>query len=99
MRVSRPILLIEAVLSFVVGLLVAVAMQIIVFRIRGLQATLGPHLKLALVFTGVSIPAVMCSEGSSRRSRRDPGTPVFPCNRRADDRCASRVTSIRPLSP
>jgi hypothetical protein len=39
----------------VVGVLVAVATQIVVFPILGLQATLAQSLKLALVFTGVSI--------------------------------------------
>jgi hypothetical protein len=41
--------------NVVVGLVVAVATQVVVFPIFGLQASLGLNLKLALVFTGVSI--------------------------------------------
>ena len=44
-----------AVSNVVVGLVVAMATQLIVFPILGLQASLGQNLKLALVFTGVSI--------------------------------------------
>jgi hypothetical protein len=47
--------LVEAVANVVVGLLIAVATQIVVFPILGLQASLAQNLKLALVFTGVSI--------------------------------------------
>jgi hypothetical protein len=47
--------LIEAVTNVVVGLIAALATQVVVFPILGLQATLGQNLKLALVFTGVSI--------------------------------------------
>ena len=55
MRQSRLMSLVEAVVNVVVGLLVAVATQIVVFPVLGLQASLGQNLKLALVFTGVSI--------------------------------------------
>ena len=55
MRQSRLMSLVEAVTNVVVGLLVAVATQIVVFPILGLHASLGQNLKLALVFTGVSI--------------------------------------------
>ena len=55
MRQSRLMSLVEAVTNVVVGLLVAVATQIVVFPILGLQASLGQNLKLALVFTAVSI--------------------------------------------
>ena len=37
------------------GSLVAVATQVVVFPIFGLQTSLGQNVKLALVFTGVSI--------------------------------------------
>ena len=55
MRQSRLMSLIEAVSNVAVGLIVAMATQLIVFPILGLQASLGQNLKLALVFTGVSI--------------------------------------------
>ena len=41
--------------NVVVGLVVAVATQIVVFPILGMQASIGQNLKLALVFTSVSI--------------------------------------------
>jgi hypothetical protein len=52
---SRVMSLVEAVTNVVVGLMVALATQVAVFPIIGLQASLGQKLKLALVFTGVSI--------------------------------------------
>lgn len=55
MRQSRMMSLVEAVANVVVGLLVAVATQIIVLPMLGLQASVGQNLKLALVFTGVSV--------------------------------------------
>jgi hypothetical protein len=55
MRQSRVMSLVEALTNVVVGLMVAVATQVVVFPILGLQATLGQNLKLALVFTGVSV--------------------------------------------
>jgi hypothetical protein len=55
MRQSRMMSLVEAVTNVAVGLVVAVATQIAVFPVLGLQASLGQNLKLALVFTGVSI--------------------------------------------
>jgi hypothetical protein len=54
MRQSRLMSLVEAVTN-VVGLLVAVATQIVVFPILGLQASLTRNLKLALVFAVVSV--------------------------------------------
>ena len=55
MRQSRLMSLVEAVANVIIGLLVAVATQIVVFPILGLLASLGQNVKLALVFTGVSI--------------------------------------------
>lgn len=55
MRQSRLMSPVEAVAAVVVGLLVAVATQIVVFPVLGLQASLGQNLRLALVFTAVSI--------------------------------------------
>lgn len=47
--------LVEAVANVLVGLVLAVATQVAVFPILGLQASLGQNVKLALVFTDVSI--------------------------------------------
>jgi hypothetical protein len=47
--------LVEAVANVVSGLLVAVATQIAVFPMFGVQASLLQNLQLALVFTGVLI--------------------------------------------
>ena len=55
MQQSHLMSLLEAMTNVVVGLLVAVTTQIMVFPILGLHASLGQNLKLALVFTGVSI--------------------------------------------
>ena len=55
MRQSRLMSPVESVANVSVGLLVATATQLVVFPVLGLQASLGQNLKLALVFTGVSI--------------------------------------------
>ena len=55
MRQSRMTSLVEAVANVAVGLVVAVATQVIVFPILGIQASLGQNVRLALVFTLVSI--------------------------------------------
>ena len=62
----RLMSLVEAVANVVVGLLVAVATQMLIFPIRGLQASLGQNLRFALVFTVVSIARSFCSGGCSR---------------------------------
>ena len=54
MRRSRLMSLVEALANIVVGLLVAVAMQIAVVTILGLQASRGQCRNLVLVVTGVS---------------------------------------------
>jgi hypothetical protein len=54
-RQSRMMPLVEATANVLVGLIVAVATQIVVFPVFGLQASLGQNVLLALVFTGVSI--------------------------------------------
>jgi hypothetical protein len=55
MRQSRLMSMAEAVTNVVVGLAVAVAAQVVVFPILGLQASLWQNFKLALVFSGVSV--------------------------------------------
>jgi hypothetical protein len=47
--------LVEAVANVAVGLVVALATQIVIFPVLGLQASLAQNLELAFVFTGVSI--------------------------------------------
>jgi hypothetical protein len=55
MRQSRLMSLVEAVSNVVVGLIVAVATQIVAFPLLELQASLGQNVRLALIFTVVSI--------------------------------------------
>jgi hypothetical protein len=55
MKQSRAMSLVEAVINVVVGYGVAVATQMLVFPLFGLQTTLAQNLKLGLVFTVVSI--------------------------------------------
>ena len=62
MRQSRLMSLVEAVTNVVVGLLVAVATQIVVFPILGVQASLAQNLKMA---RSISVPSE--SSGWSRR--------------------------------
>ena len=55
MRQSRLMSLVEAMANVVVGLIVAVATQIVAFPLLGVQASVGQNVRLALVFTVVSI--------------------------------------------
>ena len=55
MKQSRAMSLVEAIANVVVGYGVAVATQMLVFPVFGLQTTLAENLKLGLVFTVVSI--------------------------------------------
>ena len=55
MRQSGLMSLVEAVVNVVVGLLVAVATQIVVFPMFGLATTLGQNLAIGANFTTVSL--------------------------------------------
>ena len=52
---SRTMSLVEAVVNVVVGYGVAVATQVIVFPLFGLQASLDQNLAIVLIFTAVSL--------------------------------------------
>jgi hypothetical protein len=55
MSQSRHMSLIEAVTNVVVGYVLAVATQIVVFPWFGLQASLGENLAIGLAFTSISL--------------------------------------------
>ena len=55
MKQSRAMSLVESVANVIVGYGVAVATQILIFPIFGLQTTLAQNLKMGAVFTVVSI--------------------------------------------
>jgi hypothetical protein len=55
MKQSRAMSLVEAVVNVLVGYVLAVLTQILVFPIFGLNATLAQNLKLGLVFMLVSV--------------------------------------------
>jgi len=55
MKQSRAMSLVESVANVIVGYGVAVATQILVFPIFGLQTTLAQNLKMGAIFTVVSI--------------------------------------------
>ncbi len=55
MRQSRFMSLIEAAANVVVGYVLAIATQIAVFPWFGIEAALGEHLAIGLVFLGVSL--------------------------------------------
>ena len=64
MRQSRLMSLAEALTSVVVGYGVAVLVQIALFPVFGIVATLGQNLAIGLVFTAVSIIRTRCVECS-----------------------------------
>ena len=55
MKQSRLMSLIEAITNVAVGYILAVFTQIVVFPWFGLEATLGEHLTIGLVFVAVSL--------------------------------------------
>jgi hypothetical protein len=55
MAQSRVMSLIEAATNVVVGYILAIATQLAVFPLFGLNATLGEHLAIGLIFLGVSL--------------------------------------------
>ena len=55
MRQSRTMSLVEAATNVVVGYVLAIATQIVVFPLFGLEAALGEHLAIGLAFVGVSL--------------------------------------------
>ena len=55
MKQSRAMSLVESVANVIVGYGVAVATQILIFPVFGLQITLAQNLKMGAVFTVVSI--------------------------------------------
>jgi hypothetical protein len=55
MKQSRLMSLLEAVANVVVGYILAIATQILIFPVFGLHATLTQNLKIGALFTFVSI--------------------------------------------
>lgn len=55
MKQSRTMSLVEAATNVVVGYVLAIATQIVVFPWFGIEAALGEHLAIGLVFVGVSL--------------------------------------------
>ena len=55
MMQSRWMSLVESVANVLVGYIVAVAAQALVFPLFGLHATLSQNLMIGLIFTGVSL--------------------------------------------
>lgn len=55
MTQSRAMSLVEAATNVVVGYVLAVVTQVVVFPWFGLEAALGEHLAIGLAFVGVSL--------------------------------------------
>ena len=55
MTQSRAMSLVEAATNVVVGYVLAIATQIVVFPWFGIEAALGEHLAIGLAFVGVSL--------------------------------------------
>ena len=55
MKQSRAMSMVEAVTNVIVGYVLAIATQIIVFPWFGIEAGMGEHLAIGLAFVGVSL--------------------------------------------
>ena len=67
---SRAGSLVEAAANVVVGYVLAVLVQLLVFPIFGLQPTLAQNLKIGLVFTAVSLARSCAAEGVRELARQ-----------------------------
>lgn len=52
---SRLASLVEAISNIIIGYMVALASQIVVFPLVGVQASLGQNLQIGLYFTAISL--------------------------------------------
>ena len=71
MKQSRAMSLVESVANVIVGYALAIATQLAVFPLFGIEAALGEHLAIGMAFVGVSWPAATCCGGCSSGSGRD----------------------------
>jgi len=55
MKQSRAMSLVEAIANVVLGYALAIATQLAVFPLFGIEAALGEHLAIGLAFVGVSL--------------------------------------------
>ena len=55
MKQSRAMSMVEAVANVIVGYALAIATQLAVFPLFGIEAALGEHLAIGLAFVGVSL--------------------------------------------
>ena len=55
MKQSRAMSMVEAVADVIVGYALAIATQLAVFPLFGIEAALGEHLAIGLAFVGVSL--------------------------------------------
>ena len=55
MKQSRVMSLVESVANVIVGYALAIATQLAVFPLFGIEAALGEHLAIGLAFVGVSL--------------------------------------------
>ncbi|MDB2552471.1 hypothetical protein N9X71_07850 [Paracoccus sp. (in: a-proteobacteria)] len=55
MKQSRTMSMVEAAANVVVGYVLAIATQIVVFPWFGIEAALGEHLAIGMAFVGVSL--------------------------------------------
>jgi len=55
MKQTRTMSMVEAAANVVVGYVLAIATQVVVFPLFGIEAALGEHLAIGLAFVGVSL--------------------------------------------
>ena len=55
MKQSRTLSLVESATNVVVGYILAIVTQMLVFPLFGIEATLGEHLAIGMAFVGVSL--------------------------------------------
>ena len=98
MKQSRAMSLVEAIANVAIGYGVAVATQMLVFPVFGVQATLAQNLKMGLAFTVVSIVRSFAIRRlfETIRTRKDERETAAPAGRRRQNPIMFRREFCKP---
>jgi uncharacterized membrane protein len=88
---SRTLSLLEAATNVLVGYVLAIATQLVVFPFFGLEAALGEHVAIGLAFVGVSLARGYALRRLFERMRAKPDEPVLVSAVRPRKRCAGKT--------
>jgi hypothetical protein len=88
---SRTMSFLEATINVVIGYVLAIATQLAVFPLFGLEAAFGEHLAIGLAFVGVSLARGYALRRLFERRRAKPDEPVLVSAVRPRKRSAGKT--------